>query len=158
MAFKTFKLNETQFGELIRGHSTNLVDKVHNKVVAAVSFEGLTMEKMFEIIGYAMDAQDPEGALRTMDDLADGLRVMHGYSMAGDVLFQADTGREETEKVVVEADGRGGADVRLVRGNFPVEFTLLCGVDCESEEEAIEEAKRWLEVGVGYIIDEIGEA
>ncbi len=45
-----------------------------------------------------------------------------GYS-DGEVVWQGDLDGVSDDKLVVEADGKGGGDLMIVRGNYPVDYT-----------------------------------
>jgi len=52
----------------------------------------------------------------------------------GEVIWQAD--QDVDRKLVVEADGLGGARVVVVEGNYPVDYRRIRGKDCTTEDQA----------------------
>src|SRR5437870_1027277 len=51
------------------------------------------------------------------------LRKQLGVSAPGEMLFQAARSMWSEMDVVVEADGRGGAKLLIVEGNYPADYT-----------------------------------
>src|SRR5713226_5256031 len=71
-----------------------------------------------------------------LDDLRHRLRI----SRRGEVLFRADLSYGDDEVVLVEADGFGGGVLRIVEGNYPVDYLIRDKRDFATEDEAIEAA------------------
>jgi hypothetical protein len=53
-----------------------------------------------------------------LDELRQRLKI----SERGTILFRADLSYGDDEVVLVEADGFGGAVLRIVEGNYPVDY------------------------------------
>lgn len=70
----------------------------------------------------------------------DGLRRRLGISGRGEVLFRADLSYGDDEVALVEADGFGGGVLRIVEGNYPVDYLIRDEREFATEEEAIEAA------------------
>jgi hypothetical protein len=71
----------------------------------------------------------------------DDLRERLGISARGEVLFRADLSYGDDEVVLVEADGFGGGVLRIVEGNYPVDYLIREERNFPTDEEAIEAAE-----------------
>ncbi|SRR6266699_1739898 len=71
-----------------------------------------------------------------LDDLRQRLQI----SDRGRLLFRADLSYGDDEVVLVEADGFGGAVLRVVEGNYPVDYLTREERAFPTEVEAEEEA------------------
>lgn len=60
--------------------------------------------------------------LKKLQGEIDALRKDLSISRPGEVTFLASRDGSDDEAVVVEADGLGGATVRIVTGNYPVDY------------------------------------
>ena len=60
--------------------------------------------------------------LRELDARADKIRESLGISKRGEVIFQADLYEIDDDKVIVEADGYGGATLSVIEGNYPIDY------------------------------------
>lgn len=95
-----------------------------------------------------IDAMNQE-QLKAIDEKARMLRKELGFSDPGQVLFVADI--DFNDRIVVEADGYGGASILQVQGNWPVEFFKLREKRFSTEREAEEAADSCVgEDGVDY--------
>lgn len=74
---------------------------------------------------------------------AKALRKSLGISAPNEVTYQGDLG--DDDKVVVTADGLGGAELEIVEGNFPVDYQRKRGKTFASEDEATERASQILD-------------
>jgi hypothetical protein len=56
-------------------------------------------------------------------------------SRRGEVLFEACYSVWPDEELIVEADGKGGATLLIVEGNYPIDY-LIKQYECFSSEDA----------------------
>jgi hypothetical protein len=70
----------------------------------------------------------------------DLIRTRLDVSAPGYVLYRADLSYGDDEFVVVEADGFGGASLRVVEGNYPVDFFTRQEMAFSTEAEAVKNA------------------
>lgn len=70
------------------------------------------------------------------------LRKELGVSPRGEILVQASRSVWPEREVVVEADGRGGAMLMIVEGNYPVDYLTHRQQQFSTEEEACEAAEQ----------------
>lgn len=70
----------------------------------------------------------------------DEMRQRLNVSAAGVVLFRADLSYGDDEVVLVEADGLGGAVLRVVEGNYPVDYNTREERKFSTEAEAVSAA------------------
>jgi hypothetical protein len=80
--------------------------------------------------------------LRRLDEKARSIRKTLGYSQSGEVIWQAAIDLDKL--LVVVANGRGGASLLHVRGNYPVDYLLLEQLNFASEKAACEAAAKRL--------------
>jgi hypothetical protein len=71
----------------------------------------------------------------------DRLRLDLNINDRGAVLFRADLSYGDDEVALVEADGLGGATLRVVEGNYPVDFFTHEERTFPTETEAVSEAE-----------------
>ena len=70
------------------------------------------------------------------------IRAQLGISRPGEVIFQAPQGRWSDNNIVVEADGIGGARLRIVEGNYPIDYSIRSERKFKTEDAACEAAER----------------
>jgi hypothetical protein len=72
-----------------------------------------------------------------LDDVRQRLQI----GDRGEILFRADLSYGDDEVVLVEADGFGGAILRVVEGNYPVDYLTreerAFSTEAEAEEAAM---------------------
>ena|ERR1700675_3506271 len=66
----------------------------------------------------------------------DDLRLRLKIGDRGEVLFRADLSYGDDEIIIVEADGFGGAVLRVIEGNYPVDYITREERGFSSEEDA----------------------
>jgi hypothetical protein len=69
------------------------------------------------------------------------LRRKHGISACGEIIFQAPQNNWSESDIVVESDGRGGAKLLIVEGNYPSDFTTHREQAFDTEEQACKVAE-----------------
>jgi hypothetical protein len=92
-------------------------------------------------------------ALKELDAKAKRLRKALGISAPNEVTYQADL---DDDKVVVTADGLGGAELEIVEGNFPVDYQRKRSKTFDSEDKAYDAACRIYEFSNGSHGDKKG--
>jgi hypothetical protein len=70
----------------------------------------------------------------------DGLRNRLNVSAPGVVLYRVDMSYGDDEVALVEADGLGGAVLRVVEGNYPVDYFTHKEMAFSTETEAVRAA------------------
>ena len=70
----------------------------------------------------------------------DELRKRLKIGERGRILFRADLSYGDDEVVLVEADGFGGGVLRIVEGNYPVDFLTREERGFSTEAEAVSKA------------------
>ena len=70
----------------------------------------------------------------------DEFRVHLKIGERGRILFRADLSYGDDEVVLVEADGLGGGVLRIVEGNYPVDYLTREERAFSTEAEAVSEA------------------
>lgn len=80
--------------------------------------------------------------IELMERNAKILREKFNISKDGELLFQAARSKWSEADVVVEADGRGGARLLIVEGNYPADYTTHRQQIFGTEEAACEAAER----------------
>jgi hypothetical protein len=70
----------------------------------------------------------------------DDIRNRLGISARREVLFRADLSYGDDEVLLVEADGFGGGVLRVVEGNYPVDYLIRDEREFSTEAEAFEAA------------------
>jgi hypothetical protein len=86
-----------------------------------------------------LNQTDRELVARLQGRLND-IRYRLGISARGEVLFRADLSYGDDEVLLVEADGFGGGLLRIVEGNYPVDYLIREEREFSSEAEAFEAA------------------
>ncbi len=71
----------------------------------------------------------------------DEIRQRLNVSPPGVVLYRADLSYGDDDIAVVEADGFGGAILRVVEGNYPVDYYTREEKEFSTEAEAVRAAK-----------------
>jgi hypothetical protein len=71
----------------------------------------------------------------------DSLRKQLKISERGHVLYRFDASYCDEEIILVEADGFGGAVLRVVEGNYPMDFPTREEQAFQTEDEAIKAAE-----------------
>jgi hypothetical protein len=71
----------------------------------------------------------------------DSLRKQLGISERGQVLYRFDASYCDEEIILVEADGFGGAVLRVVEGNYPMDFLTREEQTFQTEDEAVAAAE-----------------
>src|SRR5438132_1328601 len=83
-----------------------------------------------------MNMQEKLAELRYLQSKIDAVRRELGISQPGTVTFLAPRGSWGDDKVVVEADGLGGARTIIVEGNYPVDCITKFERSFPSEKSA----------------------
>ena len=86
-----------------------------------------------------LNETDKQSIARLQSQL-DELRQRLKIAERGIALFRADLSYGDDEVVVVEADGFGGGVLRIVEGNYPVDYLNREERRFSTEEEAVEAA------------------
>lgn len=71
----------------------------------------------------------------------DALRQHLGISQRGDILYRAEVSYANDEFIVVEADGLGGAVLRVAEGNYPVDYLTREEHEFATELDAVSAAE-----------------
>lgn len=74
--------------------------------------------------------------LRKLQTRADAIRKELAISPAGAVLYQSWMNGADDEMVIVEADGFGHATMRVVEGNYPLDYLAISEKMFQSEQDA----------------------
>ncbi len=74
----------------------------------------------------------------------DDLRNRLGVEQRGSVIFQADASYADEERIIVEADGLGVAVLKVVEGNYPLDFLTREESKYSTEASAVEAAEALL--------------
>ena len=74
--------------------------------------------------------------LRTLQTKADAIRQELAISPPGTVFYQNWLNGADDEMVIVEADGFGHATMRVVEGNYPLDYLAISEKMFESEQDA----------------------
>lgn len=90
---------------------------------------------------------DRESVARLQGQL-DGLRKRLGVSDRGQILHRFDASHCDEEIILVEADGLGGAVLRVVEGNYPIDFYTREEQAFATETEALRAAESFRELAV----------
>jgi hypothetical protein len=85
--------------------------------------------------------------LKQLENESAGIRQRLGISSPKTVIYQADLNPIDDESIVVEADGFGGATLRVVEGNYPIDFLCLRETKFASERAAVREADQIMSRG-----------
>ena len=86
--------------------------------------------------------------LLKLEEEVNALRKELGVSPCGETLFQAARSMWSDSDVVVEADGRGGAVLMVVSGNYPADYISLREQVFPTQEAACEAAERMVDAAV----------
>lgn len=78
--------------------------------------------------------------LRQLQSRIDAIRQKLGLSERGEVVYFAHIGVDD-QVVVAEADGFGGAVVKVIEGNYPIDFFTSQEESYSKEADAIEAAR-----------------
>jgi len=84
-----------------------------------------------------MDRQSISRLQSQLDEVRQRLNV----SAPGHVLYRADVSYGDDEVAYVEADGLGGAVLRVVEGNYPVDYFTREEKKFSTEAEAVRAAE-----------------
>lgn len=90
---------------------------------------------------------DRESVARLQGQL-DELRKQLGVSDRGQILHRFDASHCDEEIILVEADGFGGALLRVVEGNYPMDFNTREEIAFATEAEALRAAESFCELAV----------
>lgn len=71
----------------------------------------------------------------------DQLRQLLGISERGELIFREDLYHVGDEAVIVEADGLGGALLRVVQGNYPLDYLVRDERSFDTEQAATKAAE-----------------
>jgi len=71
----------------------------------------------------------------------DSLRKQLRISERGQVLYRYDASYCDEEIILIEADGFGGAVLRIVEGNYPTDFLTREEQFFQTEDEAVKAAE-----------------
>jgi hypothetical protein len=69
-----------------------------------------------------MNSTEKLAELGSLQARADALRKELGFNPPGEITYQAELDVASDDKVVVVADGFGGATTSVVAGNYPVDY------------------------------------
>ena len=86
---------------------------------------------------------DRQLLLRLQGEL-DELRARLQIFERGCILFRADLSCCDDRVVLVEADGLGGAVMRVIEGNYPVDYSIYEEREFPTESEAVAAAEESL--------------
>ncbi len=84
-----------------------------------------------------------------LDELRQRLKI----SERGKILFRADLSYGEDEVVLIEADGFGGGVLRIVEGNYPIDYLTREERAFSTEAEAASAADALWSEAQGVLID-----
>jgi hypothetical protein len=70
-------------------------------------------------------------------------------SYQGEILFEACYSVWPDQELVVEADGKGGATLMIVEGNYPIDYLIRQQQSFASEDAAYDAADEMIEVTYG---------
>ena len=94
-----------------------------------------------------LNKTDHESVARLQGQL-DELRKRLGVSDRGQILHRFDASHCDEEIILVEADGFGGAVLRVVEGNYPMDFYTREEKAFTTEAEALRAAESFRELAV----------
>ena len=94
-----------------------------------------------------LNKKDRESVAQLQGQL-DDLRKRFGVSDRGQILQRFDASYCDEEIILVEADGYGGAIMRVVEGNYPVDFYTREEQAFPTEAEAVRVAESFRELAV----------
>lgn len=80
--------------------------------------------------------------LRRLQSASDAIRRDLGIGAPGAVIYQRWLSALDEEMVIVEANGSGGATIRVVKGDYPFDYLTVSEKAYETERDAQEEADR----------------
>ncbi len=79
--------------------------------------------------------------LRELEKKCEQMRKRLCVSARGEVLYQAPQSMWSENDVVVEADGDGGANLLIVFGNYPIDYSIKKERQFKSEDAACDAAE-----------------
>lgn len=88
------------------------------------------------------------GSVARLQEELDGLRQRLGISNRGQILHRLDASYCDEEIILVEADGFGGAVLRVVEGNYPMDFYTRVEQTFSTEAEALRAAESFCALAV----------
>ena len=101
----------------------------------------VNFKSMRHVIGGRMsEAAVKLARLKQLQTEAEAIRNELGISPPGAVIYQAYLNPVDDEVVVVEADGFGGATLKVVEGNYPIDYNTSFERVFEGERDAQEAA------------------
>lgn len=80
--------------------------------------------------------------LRKLEVKSAAIRRKLQISPPNVVIYKADFNSIDDEMIVVEADGLGGATLKVAEGNYPIDFLCLLEKRFRTEAAAIEAAEK----------------
>ena len=80
-------------------------------------------------------------AISDLQQRLDDLRKQIGVADRGSILFRAEISFGDDECIIVEADGFGGAVLRIVDGVYPTDFVTRQELEYATEWDAVIAAK-----------------
>lgn len=80
--------------------------------------------------------------LKQLESEGAAIRQRLGINSPNAVIYQASISPVDDETIVVEADGFGAATLKIVEGNYPIDFMCLRETKFRTERAAIREAER----------------
>ncbi|PYJ62406.1 MAG: hypothetical protein DME24_03860 [Verrucomicrobia bacterium] len=92
-----------------------------------------------------MCATNKHAKLKELQTEVDTIRRELGISAPKSVLYLSPLNVTDDKSVVVDADGLGGATVRVVEGNYPIDFFAHYEKEFASEDAAVEAAEKIVE-------------
>jgi len=85
--------------------------------------------------------QKDKQAIAGFQNKLDEMRQRLGISERGAVLYRADLSYGDDEVVLVEADGFGGGVLRIIEGNYPMDYLNREEYRYSTEAEAVKAAE-----------------
>ena len=79
--------------------------------------------------------------LKQLENESATIREQLGISSPNVVIYQAAISAVDDETVIVEADGFGGATLRVTEGNYLIDFLCLRETKFRTEHGAVREAE-----------------
>jgi hypothetical protein len=83
-------------------------------------------------------SQNSKLKLNGLQKRLDELRKKLGVQPPGALIFSAYRSPEDDEHVIVEADGYGGATLRVVAGDYPSDYTTTFEQNYATESSALD--------------------
>jgi hypothetical protein len=85
--------------------------------------------------------------IKQLENRLDTLRNQAGVGKNGEVIYRASMSIWPERDVVIEADGKGGAILMIVEGNYPIDFITHVERSFAAEDKACEAADEMVQAG-----------